>query len=231
MKQITLENHLLSIFETLMQHYNAQGWWPLLQNREPYHCGDYSYPHNESEIFEIMLGAILTQNTTWKQAEKSLYRLAALEAIKPEKILAIDDISLKEAIKPVGYFNQKAVYLREISRFFLDLKGSTPSRKALLQVKGVGEETADCILLYAFKQPEFVVDAYTRRMFASLELIDPKAKYGEIKRFFESHLPVELILYQEYHALIVQHGKRYFSKKPYGTNDPIFSAVTTIFPN
>ena len=111
--------------------------------------------------------------------------------------------------------------LREISRFFIELDGNIPTRKELLAVKGVGNETADSILLYAYKQPEFVVDAYTKRIFSHLGLVEDDVKYMALKEFFESHLPKDITIFNEYHALIVEHAKRYYNKKPYGMNDPL----------
>jgi len=121
--------------------------------------------------------------------------------------------ALKSAIRPAGFFNQKAIYLREMADFFVGLKGRTPSRKELMSVKGVGNETADSILLYAYKRPEFVIDAYTKRIVISLGLAERKAGYMELKNLFESNLPGDVALYQEYHALLVEHAKRFYSSK------------------
>ncbi len=117
--------------------------------------------------------------------------------------------------------NQKAVYLKELTQFFISLEGRTPERKELLAVKGVGNETADSILLYAFKEPEFVVDAYTKRIFSHLDIVDGGTGYMEVKKLFESSLPRNTALYQEYHALVVEHAKHYYNKKPYGVEDPL----------
>ncbi|HHY00013.1 MAG TPA: endonuclease III domain-containing protein, partial [Methanothermobacter sp.] len=115
-----------------------------------------------------------------------------------------------------GFLNQKSVYIREITKFFLFLEGTTPSRSEILKVKGVGNETADSILLYAYKKPEFVIDTYTRRIFSHLGLVDEKISYMEFKKLFENNLPLSVPIYQEYHALLVEHAKRYYRKKPYG---------------
>jgi endonuclease-3 related protein len=181
-----------------------------------YHPLNYDLPETENQKYEIILGAILTQNTAWTSAEKALWNLMNLNAINPNKLLTLDDNILIEAVRPAGFLNQKSVYLQEITRFFLSLEGIIPSRKEILKVKGVGNETADSILLYAYKQPEFVVDAYTKRIFSHLGLIDDKISYMELKKLFEDNLPVDIPLYQEYHALIVEHAKRYYRKKPYG---------------
>ena len=145
-----------------------------------------------------------------------MLNLNRLRAIEPGKLLSLDENKLKDAIRPVGYYNQKTEYLREITRFFISLKGEVPKREDILMVRGVGEETADSILLYAYRQLEFVVDAYTRRIFSHLGLIKENAKYSDIKELIERNLPEDLKTYQEYHALIVEHGKRFYSRRPYG---------------
>jgi endonuclease III related protein len=219
------EGHLIRIYHKLYQLYGPQGWWPLMdwEGENPtksgslkgYHPLNYSLPETSPQRFEIIIGAILTQNTAWTSAEKALQNLKRLNAIHPEKLLALPREILTDAVRPAGFLNQKSVYLQEISRFFLNLEGRVPNRKELLEVKGVGNETADSILLYAYHQPEFVVDAYTKRIFSHLGIINEKASYMEVKNLFEKCLPPEMPLYQEYHALIVEHAKRYYQKKPY----------------
>lgn len=223
---------LLEIYKKLFSMYGPQGWWPLIElNNEKkiniaksgsakgYHPGDYSYPRNEHQRFEICIGAILTQNTAWPNVERALINL------RNAKLLDVHDIAHKpiaqiaEQIKPAGYFNQKAIYLKAFAKFFMQLQGKTPSRESLLGVKGIGNETADSILLYAYTKPEFVVDAYTKRIFLHLGLISKKSTYMEIKELFEANLKKDYKLFQEFHALIVEHAKRHYSKKPYGEND------------
>ena len=187
-----------------------------------YHPGDYSFPRNSHEVFEICLGAILTQNTTFTSVVKALNNLKAMDALSYEGIKALDEASLKQAIRPAGYFNQKAKYILTFLTFFEALNGEVPTRKDLLDVHGVGEETADSILLYAYGQPEFVVDAYTKRILFVLGFIDEKTKYKEVKALMQEGLNSFLSeeervkVYQEYHALFVAHAKLYYSKKPYG---------------
>lgn len=219
------------MYKRLYILYGPQGWWPLLEHEdihpnktgayEGYHPLNYELPETRNQIYEIILGTILTQNTTWTSAEKALKNLNKMEVIEPEKILSLSTETLKAAIKCAGFLNQKANYILEITKFFIDLNGTTPTRKELIGVKGVGNETADSILLYAYKQPEFVVDAYTKRIFIHMKLINEKDSYLEIKKRFESNLPIDISIYNEYHALIVEHAKRYYSKKPYGVNDPL----------
>lgn len=219
------------IYQKLYQLYGPQGWWPLINYKgknpnktglnQGYHPLNYDLPADDKQIYEVILGAVLTQNTSWLQANKALHNLYQLDAMQPDKLLDLDDEDLKTAIRCAGFLNQKSSYLKEITRFFVNLDGRIPTRKELLEVRGVGNETADSILLYAYKQPEFVVDAYTRRIFSHWGLVDDDIEYLELKKFFQSNLTKDVPVYQEYHALIVEHAKRYYSKKPYGVGDPL----------
>ena len=226
-----VEKDVKLVYNKLYHLYGPQGWWPLMEYggsnptktgaKMGYHPLNYHLPETRADVYEIILGTILTQNTTWTSAENALLNLKALNVIDPENLLNLDKDILKEAIRCAGFLNQKTKYLREVTKFFISLEGEIPARKEILRVKGVGNETADSILLYAYKQPEFVVDAYTRRIFIHRGLIDYKDNYNNIKNLFESHLSQDMVVYNEYHALIVEHGKRYYSKKPYGINDPL----------
>lgn len=219
------EHYLTNVYHKLLELYGPQGWWPLLDwkgenptktgSLKGYHPGNYSLPENSQQRFEIVLGAILTQNTAWTSAEKALGNLKRLGVVDPHLLLQLDSEVLKAAVRPAGFFNQKTVYLQKISRFFIKLDGEVPTRKELLKVKGVGNETADSILLYAYHQPQFVVDAYTKRIFSHLGIIEQNTSYMEVKNLFEKCLPRYVPLYQEYHALIVEHAKRYYQKQPY----------------
>jgi len=214
-------NKILRIYNQLFKVYGPQGWWPLICERsnptkngeiKGYHPNNYEFPKTCNQIYEVCIGAILTQNTSWRQVEKTLLNLNKLNAISPKSIMAMDIERLKEAIKPAGYFNQKAIKLKRFTEFFLSLNGRTPTRDELLSIWGVGKETADSMLLYAFKMPTFIVDAYTRRIFTNLRMIDKDDAYDEIKALFENNLEHDLIIYQEYHALIVEHAKLHYSK-------------------
>jgi len=220
------------IYDCLLSSYGPQGWWPLTELREAgganpaktgsvqgYHLADYTYPQTRNQQFEIICGALLTQNTSWIQVEKTLLNLKQIHSLSPESILSVDPETLKEAIKPAGYYNQKAMRLKTLACWFSKLGDRVPAREELLSLKGVGPETADSILLYAFKQPSFVVDAYTKRIVTNLGLADEKASYNEIKVLFEENLPEDLAVYQEYHALLVEHAKRYYQKKSIRKND------------
>lgn len=226
-----MQDKVIGIYQKLYRLYGPQGWWPLinLNSVNPnktgairgYHPGNYDLPKDRNDIYEVILGAILTQNISWLQAERALFNLNELNAIEPERLLCLDDETLKSAIKCAGFLNQKAIYIHEISRFFQEMDGNIPTRKELLAVKGIGNETADSILLYAYNQPQFVVDTYTKRIFSHLGIVEENIKYMELKKFFESSLPEEVSIYNEYHALIIEHAKRYYNKKPYGVNDPL----------
>ena len=211
-------NKIMQHYNKLLKKYGYQGWWPLLDLHKSkkgvqptktgflrgYHPKDYSYPKTEKQRFEICISSILTQNTAWANVEKALINLEKIKAINPRVILSMDNKKIIQAIKPAGYFNQKAKKLKLFSEYYLSLEGKAPKREELLKVWGIGPETADSILLYAYKKPCFVVDAYTRRLF-------PKMKewgYDKIKSYFERHLKKDYKIYQEYHALIVENAKR-----------------------
>lgn len=221
-----MENKIYKMYERLYQAYGPQGWWPFLDERGEmlYHKGDYSFPHTASETFEVCLGSILTQNTTFNSVVKSLQNLKGHNALSYEAIKAMDINLLKEAIRPSGYFNQKSRYILAFIEFYESLQGRTPSRDELLSVVGIGEETADSMLLYGYNQLEFKVDAYTKRIMFHLGLIDEKAKYKDVKKLMQEALKdiidhkEKLRVYQEFHALIVCHAKSHYSKKPYGAN-------------
>jgi endonuclease-3 related protein len=219
------------IYKKLYNLYGPQGWWPLINHdgsnktktsaKISYHPGNYDLPESRNDIYEILLGAILTQNTTWTSAEKALLNLDSIDALEPEKLLDLSEDILKETIRCAGFLNQKAMYLQELTKFYISLEGRIPKREELLMVKGVGNETADSILLYGYKQPEFVVDAYTKRIFTHNGITKDNDNYTKIKKLFESVLTPDNTVYNEYHALIVEHAKKYYSKKPYGEGDPI----------
>jgi endonuclease-3 related protein len=144
--------------------------------------------------------------------EKALRGLRDAGALDPDGLLALDEGRLRDAIRPAGFFNQKARKLREFAAFFRGLEGRIPSREELLALWGIGRETADSMLLYAFRVPIFVVDAYTRRIAGTLGLVDPLADYDDIRNIFEQGLPRDPAVYQEYHALLVEHAKRHYRK-------------------
>lgn len=214
-------NKVFQIYKKLYNKYGEQGWWPFIN--DGYHPNEYDYPKDKLQTFEICLGVILTQNTTFTSVVKSLNNLNNINALNYKSIKKLSSNELKNAIKPSGYFNQKTGYILNFINFFENLNDKVPTRDELLDVKGIGPESADSILLYAYKQPEFVVDAYTKRTLVHLGLIDEKASYHKIKYLMEDEIKKEIkdeselvVCYQEFHALIVAHAKQYYSKKPYG---------------
>lgn len=221
------------IYNTLVETYSHIDWWPtgsyksLDIDKSKYLVEvDDSYPEEYIDQFEIIIGTILTQNTTWVSVDKALANLALYTDFNPNNILKFintDTDRFKQLIKPSGYFNQKTIYLKNIAEFFIDLDGRTPTRKEVLAVKGVGNETADSILLYAFGEKEFVVDAYTKRIFSYLGFIKETATYHQVKKLFEENFQGDVEDYKQYHALIVEHAKNYYRKKPYGVNDNILN--------
>ncbi len=173
--------------------------------------------------FEVVIGAILTQNTNWSNVEKAIRNLKAADRLSPNGIYELSTIELAQLIRPSGFFNVKAKrvktfinwlfsrYEGDLSRMFRqDLQ---TLRDELLSVKGIGPETADSILLYAGNMPTFVVDAYTHRIFSRHGFISEESTYDEMKAFFEENLPEDVRLFNEYHALLVQIGKRYCKPK------------------
>lgn len=188
-----------------------------------YHAGDYDYPKTKQQMFEVITGAILTQNTSWKNVEKALEKLHEKGITSPDEIINTKNIELGHIIKPAGYYNQKTLRLKTIAQWFkenvkkIDKIETSLLREELLSVKGIGPETADSILLYAFKRPVFVVDAYTLRLFERLGL--GKMNYSEAQEtvhntFKDLNTEDKVRTYNEFHALIVEHAKRHCRKTP-----------------
>jgi endonuclease-3 related protein len=199
-----MKRRLMAVYRRLHVAHGPQAWWP----------GD--------SAFEIMVGAVLTQNTAWSNVEKAIANLKAARALTPEVIVAAPHRRLAAWLRPSGYFNIKARRLRAFCQWLLRTGGARriarwPTerlRHELLTVHGVGPETADDILLYAFHRPVFVIDAYTRRIFARLGLIDGGEDYESLRRLFETRLGPDVPLYNEYHALIVAHAKDICRPRP-----------------
>lgn len=187
------------MYDALLAAYGPRHWWP-----------------GETRI-EVIVGAMLTQNTSWKNVERAIANLKAAGALDWRRLHEMDHAELAELIRPAGYFNVKARRLKNlvawiVASFDGDLDAmfdaSTSSlREQLLSVSGVGRETADSILLYAGRHVTFVVDAYTARILRRHHLIDEDADYEQIKELFESNLPDDEALFNEYHALLVEVGK------------------------
>lgn len=199
------------IYNILLINYGPQGWWPL--SDIGYHPNKYYVIKTHKQIFEVYVGAILTQANAWTNVEKSIFNLKKNNLLNPKAIIESDARTVKHAIKNLSYYNQKYERLVEVSKFYLSLKDRMPTRHELLSVKGIGKETADSILLYAHREPIFVVDTYTKRILLNLKLIKKNTKYEEIQKLFMDNLPKDFKVYQEYHALLVEHGKRHYTKK------------------
>jgi endonuclease-3 related protein len=204
-----------TLYQRLLDHYGPQGWWPLLTRAgsrgfdgRGYHPGDYTPPRGAAGRMEVVIGAVLTQNTSWRNVEAALGRLEARGLIDRAAILACEQEQLAEVIRPSGYFNQKARKLRLVLQA-LDSGPVPPQRRDLLKVWGVGPETADSILLYAYQVPTFVVDAYTRRLLTRLGWIDGDEPYGTLQGLITRQLPEEPPVYGECHALVVRHAKEH----------------------
>ncbi len=214
-------NRIQKLYDRLLAKHGPQGWWPLLElhrrksgvnptktgSINGYHPGDYSYPKTHAQRFEICTGAILTQNTAWPNVEKALINLKRHNILDAKKLLDADENLVEECIRPAGYYNQKTRKLRVFARFYLAQKEKIPTRNELLALWGIGPETADSILLYAYKQPAFVVDTYTKRIFSREKLIPASASYDAVKKLCERSLPQNAEMYQEFHALLVEEGK------------------------
>lgn len=194
----------LAVYQILFAAHGPQHWWP------------------GNSPFEIMVGAVLTQNTAWRNVERAIAKLIRHRALAPEAILAARQEALAEWLRPCGYFNIKARRLVNFCRWYLQEGGlavlagrdTATLRMNLLAVNGIGPETADDILLYAFERPVFVVDAYTRRLFSRLGLVPETIGYEDLRSFFESTLETDRVLFNEYHALIVRHGKEICRPRP-----------------
>lgn len=200
---------LTQVFDTLLATYGPQHWWP----------GD--------SPFEIMVGAVLTQNTAWTNVEKAIVNLEQQNCLEPKRIIAVGEAALAQCIRPAGYFNVKARRLTNFCRWYVQhgeyaglAQWTTQDLRAgLLSVNGVGPETADDILLYAFDRPVFVIDAYTRRLFVRLGAVADGWHYETLRAHFEAALSDAAadtlpLLFNEYHALIVKHAKLVCRKTP-----------------
>ncbi len=199
------QNILLKIHKSLYNYFGPLNWWP----------GDTP--------FEIMVGAILTQNTSWSNVEKAINNLKKEYLLEPQNLYHINQEELAQLIKPSGYYNIKAQRLKNFITFFVEeFEGSVKKmfsgdgeelRRKLLKVNGIGPETADSILLYAGEKPFFVVDAYTKRIFSRHNLISEDASYHQIQEFFIRNLDSNVELYNEFHAQIVMLGKTICTSK------------------
>jgi len=179
---------IAALLPRLLATYGPQGWWPLRSragrpgfDAHGYHPGDYRQPRTAAGRFEVAVGAILTQNTAWRNVEPALDALLREGPLSPRAISGLPPDALTARIRPSGYYRQKASKIRELARFLESRGAAPPGRADLLGVWGVGPETADSILLYAYHELQFVVDAYTRRLFRRLGAMSGGESYEEIQ--------------------------------------------------
>jgi len=199
-----LKEKIGDIYQRLYRSFGPQSWWP---GETP---------------FEVIVGAILTQNTNWQNVAKAIDNLKKAKVLTPKKLHSLPLATLARLIRPSGYFNIKAKRLRSFLDFlFKDYQGKLEKmfsrpldelRGEILSVKGIGPETADSILLYAGGFPVFVVDAYTKRIFSRQKLLSEDMDYHRVQKIFMENLKKDVQLFNEYHALIVRLGKDFCKK-------------------
>lgn len=197
---------LLNIYHRLMAHYGPQHWWPA------------------QEPFEVIVGAILTQSAAWMNVEKAIANLKAAGALSPTMLRQLPHSEITKLIYPCGYYNAKAQKLKAFAHWFgeqyndnlerLFANNIDRLRKQLLAIYGIGEETADSIILYAVNQPSFVIDAYTRRIIGRIGLAPTSNRYAAYQTLFMTNLPADARLFNEYHALLVRLAKNVCQPRP-----------------
>lgn len=197
---------LMEMFNLMLDHFGPQNWWPA-----------------ETEL-EVMIGAVLTQNTNWKNVERAIENLQRRNLLSLDGLRSIAVTGLAQEIRPAGYYNIKAKRLKNLIDFIADQYNSDLSlflkdgtqilREGLLSVKGIGPETADSILLYAVRRPVFVIDAYTHRILSRHGMIEEQTDYHELQELFMDHLSEDSAFFGEFHALIVRTGKEYCRRRP-----------------
>ncbi len=203
------------LYKELWQLYGPQGWWPLhyTENEPHYHCGLYQLPCSPQGRFEVCLGAILGQNTAWTNVEKALKNLWDAGLFSHQALLVCPEENLSQCIRPAGYFRQKIKKIRLFCQWWEKHDhNQIPTRHQLLSLWGIGEETADSILCYAYHQNVFVADAYSKRLFLARGILNnPKAQYVDVQQAGAQIKPLsgqtQIAAYQEFHALIVHHNK------------------------
>ena len=211
----TEKNTLMLIYNALLAHFGRQHWWPA------------------DSIFEVVVGAILTQQASWKNVEKAISNLKKEKLLTPRRILKVKIGELEKAIRPSGYFRQKSRRLKTFCLFLdkrhkgdlqsLFSQSISPLRNELLSVPGIGQETADSIILYAAEKPTFVVDAYTTRILNRVG-VSKETRYIKVKKHFEINLPKDVCLFKEFHALLVKLGKECCKIQPFCVQCPLITA-------
>jgi len=210
---VNLNSRLREIYDALREEFGHRSWWP----------GDGP--------FEVMVGAILTQNTNWDNVETAIDNLKERDVLNPPAILNVEQEDLQDLVRPAGYYRQKAARVKRLSQWLMDncdgaveLLQKWPRdelRKELVSIRGVGPETADSIMLYALDKPVFVVDTYTLRVTTRHGLIERNCTYYDLQNLFQDHLPEDLDLYRDFHAQLVEVGKRYCRPTPKCQNCPV----------
>lgn len=200
-----MKRKLSRIFKRLHTAFGAQHWWPA------------------DSAFEVIIGAILTQNTSWGNVQKAIIALKEKKLLTPQKLYRLKPKKLAALIRSSGYHNLKASRIKNFLKFFFavyaaEIKGMVKAdpealRAQLLEVNGIGQETADSILLYALNRPVFVVDSYARRILLRHALIEEEASYSQVQDIFMRNLKQDAQLFNEYHALLVKLAKDYCHKK------------------
>ncbi len=206
---------LLEIYDALLAHFGHRGWWPAAEGP-----------------FEVVIGAILTQNVAWRNAKKAVDSLKAAGLMDPEKLYNARTEDIAPLIRSSRFYNMKAIKIKNFMQFFKDeydldmaaMAREDPGvlRKKLLGVKGLGKETVDSILCYACDKPVFVVDAYTKRIFVRYGLVAPDAEYDDIQAFFTKNLPEDVALYNDFHAQIVHLGNAICKTNPDCSACPLY---------
>lgn len=232
---------LASIIDLLSEAYGPRGWWPLPsragfegRNEGGYLAAvsapvgpDSPGPEREarrSARFEIAVGAVLAQNTAWRGASKAVAALAARSLLSPEALLSAGEKVLEPLLRPAGTYARKAVYLRTLAAAWPSLDSGVPRRAELLALRGVGYETADCILCYCYGEPRFVADAYARRIAGRCGAAAPGLDYEALRRLAEASLPCAPAYMAEAHALLVEHAKRRCKSEPLCSGCPLEGA-------
>ena len=209
----SVTSRLMQIYDALMAHYGPQGWWPA------------------DSTTETIIGTILVQHTAWKNVERAIANLKAEKLLDFRALHDLDHATLAKIVQPAGTPTVKARRLQAFAAwlgarhgFVLDSMSAMPKdvlRRELLAIKGIGPETADCIVLYAAQQPAFVIDAYTRRVLTRHLLADSNWGYDRLKDLFEANLPRDVRLFNEFHALLVEVGKKHCRKAPVCAGCPL----------
>ncbi|UCG78206.1 MAG: endonuclease III domain-containing protein [Nitrospirota bacterium] len=202
----SLKRDLRKVYDLLLNAFGPQNWWPA------------------EDPFEVMVGAILTQNTNWGNVEKAISNLRDHGSLDQASVSSMTESKLASLIRPSGYYNLKARRLKGLVGFLTTEYSGEISclkevplediRRQLLSIKGIGPETADSIILYALERPVFVVDSYTKRIISRLRLAEKNMGYDGLQRIFHENIPEDTGIYNEYHALLVRLGKEYCRPRP-----------------